>query len=185
MPLKWICLASYNCRCRPVGVGVSRRTMKFHKKAANEKRNQFGLPLLPPGPQFSDSASQEQALIHANLFSITDLKERQPVRVQDLSGKTVALSLGDFSPPLSHISQAPRSKEHAKHNQINVPFHQQPPVSNSLTYFPPFQEFDDSDSEHANYPYLITEVNRNMNAFQTMKLQSSTRTLDYWVMDKH
>ena len=115
MAEKYICLAEYNCPCRPPGRQVGKTTVRRHLALANEQRRKFSaLGLLQLGPKYSKEASAEQKKKHDALFVDYDLQTDSAfreklipgrVRVCDCAdGRRLFLRVGDYSPPYAHVS---------------------------------------------------------------------------------
>ena len=148
-------------------MGVSRRTMQLHKKFANENRKRFGLPALPPGPKFTDEASQEEAFAHSNLFNGFYSTENQQKQVQDPSGNVVTLSLGDFSPPSSHILSTPTTHQLPPNGTLRPTVEPMPTDDTSCIepiaqYFPGFEENDDMTSVFAPHREVTSPLSRGI-----------------------
>ena len=66
---KYICLASYNCPCRPPGKGVGKMTVRRHCALANEERKLYPeLGLLQLGPRFSSEELEWQKIDHGRFM---------------------------------------------------------------------------------------------------------------------
>ena len=102
MPEKRVCLAAYNCRCRPAGKMVDISTMKRHRKLANEKREKAGLNVLPRGPVFTTEVAHEQERLH-NTFSSAFQNHSSPFIFMLPDGSSIPLGIDDYSPPLQHL----------------------------------------------------------------------------------
>ena len=111
-----VCLAEYNCRCRPVGKATPFFTMRAHRRRANKSRARYGMPPLPSGPKYTDAASAEQVSLHREMFfRPEEQRSNDVVRTIFHNGHHISLGIGDYSPPSCNFTEQINECSHTAH----------------------------------------------------------------------
>lgn len=105
MSNSFVCLACYNCVCRPPEKEVALTTMKRHRGLANEKWKRYRLEPLPKGPTPNAEASERERLEHRRLFQVCKTRALDGNRcaVVSVNGSELQLEIGNYYPPIEHL----------------------------------------------------------------------------------